>query len=112
MKHTYFQNDYEDIKRIRKFANYLKKVLYSLYIPHTVSGCSTSPTRYFHLINMQYKDKIIRVSNHVSKDPFYKTANVFNVIIKQDVDEEWTIRELNKVKSWLEGGEDNETKNL
>lgn len=112
MKHTYFQNDYEDIKRIRKFANYLKKFLYSLYIPHTVSGCPTSPTRYFHLINMQYKDKIIRVSNHVSKDPFYKTANVFNVIIKKDVDEEWTIRELNKIKSWLEGGEDNETKNL
>lgn len=112
MKRTYFSNDYEDIKHIRKFSNHLKKTLYAMYIPHNISGCPTSPTRYFHFINMQYKDKIIRVSNHMSKDPFYRTANVFNVIIKKDVNEEWTVKELNKIKLWLKGGKDNEAENL
>ncbi len=108
MKWTRFKNDYDDIKRIKKFSNRLKKTLYAMYIPHNISGCPTSPTRYFHFINMQYKDKVIRVSNHLSKDPFYKTSNVFNVIIKEDVDEEWILHKLNKIQQWLEGGNEND----
>ena len=112
MKWTRFSHDYEDVKRIRKFSNQLKKKLYALYIPHNISGCSTSPTRYFHLTDMQHKDKIIRISNHISKNPFYRTDNVFNVIIKNDIDEEWMLYKLNNIQQWLEGGVENETKDI
>ena len=105
MKKTYFSNDHEDIKRIRKFSNQLKRKLYSLFIPHTIDGCYTSPTYYIHLVSMQYKNKIIRISNHFSNDSFYKLPNVFNVIVTENIDDNWIQNKINEIQLWLKGGD-------
>lgn len=107
MKRTHFSNDHEDIKRVRKFSNQLKKKLYSLFIPHTINGCYTSPTYYIYLISMEYKDKLIRVSNHYSKDNFYNSPNVFNVIIKKEMSDEWMQNKINEIQLWIKGGANN-----
>lgn len=110
MKIIRYPNSEEALTRIRKFSNQLKKMLYRWFVPHRVSGCTTSPTYYIHLVSMQDKDKIIRISNHVSKNPFYHSANVFNVIITEDVDNTWTQKRISEIQKWIkEGGENGES---
>ena len=108
MRQIYYKHNKESALRVKRFANQLKKLLYSMYIPHNISGCQTSPSRYFHLISMEYKDKVIRVSNHKSNNPFYYTSNVYNVILKDEVDDEWIKNKLTDIQHWLKGGANDE----
>jgi len=112
MRQAYYEHNKENTMRVKKFANKLKKTLYGIYIPHSVSGCQTSPSRYFHLLSMKYKDKIIRISDHESINPFYHTANVYNVIIRSDVTDEWVENKLIDIKNWLDKEEDDENKSI
>lgn len=112
MRQSYFEHNRESAMRVKRFANKLKKTLYGMYIPHNVSGCQTSPSRYFHLISMEYKDKIIRISDHQSSNPFYHTSNVYNVVIRNEVDDTWVENKLTDIKNWLKGGMNNEDENI
>ena len=104
MKVERYANSRECLTRVRKFSNRLKKELYAMFLPHRVMGCATSPSYYIYLLSMDYKDKVIRISNHESCNPFYHTPNVFNVIIKEDVSDEWTQNKINEIQSWIKGG--------
>jgi len=104
MKIARYPNSKEALSRVRKFSNQLKQKLYALFVPHRVSGCATSPSYYIHLLSMDNKDKIIRISNHESCNPFYHTSNIFNVVITEDVSDEWTQKKLNEIQNWIQGG--------
>lgn len=106
MKIVKYPNSKEALSRVRKFSNQLKQKLYALFVPHRVSGCATSPSYYIHLLSMNNKDKIIRISNHESCNPFYHTPNIFNVVITEDVSDEWTQKKLNEIQYWIQGGRD------
>ena len=104
MKIARYPNSKEALSRVRKFSNQLKKMLYRWFVPHKVTGCTTSPTYYIYLLSMEFKDKIIRISNHVSKNPFYHSPNVFNVIITEDVDNTWVQKKISEIQKWIKSG--------
>lgn len=105
MKRPTYATDNDTLKLVRKASRYVKQYLYSTCIPFRVDGCLHSPSVYFSFLCMNYKDKLIRISNHRSSNPHNNTSNVYNVIIETNViDNTWMQNEIHNIKLWLQGG--------
>lgn len=89
-------------REITKFCRQLKRTLYGNCIPFTLTGSATTPSKYFELISLAYKGLCIRVSDHYCKQVRYNNKDIYSVVIKKIIDDQWIFNEIDKIKLWLD----------